>query len=183
MNATTQGLAGTKWSIDAAHSNVEFAVKHMMLATVKGRFAGVAGTVEFDGEELASARVEVAIEVASIDTRAEQRDAHLRSPDFFDAEAYPQMTFRSRGMEAAGADRYLVTGDLEIRGVSREIALTASFEGHGQDPWGGTRMAFHATGKLDRREYGLTWNQALEAGGILVGDEVKLSIDVELVQS
>ncbi|NJD09484.1 MAG: YceI family protein [Gemmatimonadetes bacterium] len=174
-------MAGTSWAIDAAHSNVEFAVKHMMLATVKGRFGKVDGTVEFAGDELTSARVGVVVDIASIDTRVEQRDAHLRSPDFFDAASHPEMRFVSRDVIAVGADSYRVTGDLTIRGVTRELVLEASFEGEGSDPWGGSRMAFHATGKLDRRDYGLTWNQALEAGGVLVGETVKLAIDVELV--
>jgi len=182
-NAVTQELAGTTWSIDAAHTNVEFGVKHMMLATVKGRFAEVAGTVEFAGDDLSTAQVRVVAEAASIDTRSGQRDAHLRSPDFFDAAAYPQLTFVSREVQPAGSDEFRVVGDLTLHGVTHELVLAARFEGEGQDPWGGTRMAFHATGKLDRRDFGLTWNQALETGGLLVGEEIKLSIDVELVQS
>lgn len=180
-SAGTQELTGQKWGIDAAHTSVEFAVKHLMLATVKGRFGQVAGSVELTGEDLASARIEVVIDVASIDTRAEQRDAHLRSPDFFDVANYPEMRFVSRRVEPRGEDGYRVTGDLTIRDVTRQLVLDATFEGRGRDPWGGTRMAFNATGKLDRRDYGLTWNQALEAGGVVVGENIKLSIDVELV--
>jgi polyisoprenoid-binding protein YceI len=183
MSAATATLAGTTWAVDAAHSNVEFAVKHMMLATVKGRFAQVAGEVTFGSDDFASAQVKVAVDVASIDTRTQQRDEHLRSPDFFDVANYPELTYEGGRVERTGEDSYRVAGDLTIRGITREVVLHATFEGQGADPWGGTRMAFHATGSLDRREFGLTWNQALETGGILVGDEVKLSIDVELVRN
>lgn len=183
MSTATVTLAGTSWSVDAAHSSLEFAVKHMMLATVKGRFAQVDGKVSFAADDLASARVEVSVDVESIDTRNRQRDDHLRSADFFDVANWPKLTFVSRRIEETGEGGYRVVGDLTMRGVTRELSLAATFEGEGQDPWGGTRMAFHATGRLDRREFGLTWNQALEAGGILVGDEVRLSIDVELVRS
>jgi len=181
MNTSTLTLAGTDWHIDAAHSNLEFAVKHMMLATVRGRFGQVEGTVRFRGDEPETAAVTVVVDVASIDTRSGQRDAHLRSADFFDEASFPQLAYVSRIIEATGEDRYRMVGDLTMRGVTREVVLDARFEGEGQDPWGGTRMAFHATGKLDRRDFGLTWNQALETGGILVGEEIRLSIDVELV--
>jgi polyisoprenoid-binding protein YceI len=154
----------------------------MMLATVRGRLGQVAGSVDFAGDELDSAQVKVTIDAAGIDTRLEQRDAHLRSPDFFDVERYPELTYVSRQVERSGGDSYRVVGDLTIRGVTREVVLDAAYQGQGQDPWGGSRMAFHATGRLDRREFGLTWNQALETGGILVGDEIRLTIDVELIQ-
>lgn len=178
---TTPSLAGTSWSIDSAHTQVEFAVKHMMLAKVRGRFAEFEGSVAFETDDIASAAIEVRIAAASIDTRVAQRDEHLRSADFFDVAQYPELRFVSRRIEARGDAEYRVVGELTIRGVTREVTLDARFEGTGTDPWGGTRIAFSASGSIDRRDYGLTWNQALEAGGILVGDEVRLSIEAELV--
>lgn len=183
MQTASLSLTGTTWNLDASHSNIEFAVKHMMLATVKGRFAEANATVMFGSDEFMSAQVNVEIDVASIDTRSEQRDGHLRSADFFDAEQFPKLTFVSRDVAVKGADEYELTGDLTIRGVTREVVLKATFEGEGQDPWGGTRMAFSATGRIDRKDFGLTWNQALETGGILVGEDIKLSIEAEFVRA
>jgi polyisoprenoid-binding protein YceI len=174
-------LAGTRWAIDSAHTQVEFAVKHMMLAKVRGRFAEFEGSVAFETDEVTSAAIEVRIAAASIDTRVAQRDEHLRSADFFDVGQYPELRFTSRRIEERGDDEYRVVGELTIRGVAREVTLDARFEGTGRDPWGGTRIAFSAAGRIDRREYGLTWNQALETGGILVGDEIRLAIEAELV--
>lgn len=175
-------MATTKWQLDPAHSNVEFAVKHLMIATVRGRFASVTGTLEVDDKNPTNAKVDVTIDVSSIDTRQEQRDTHLRSADFFDAEKHPTIHFASKRVEGDPRSEFKVIGDLTIRGVTREIALDVTAEGLGKDPWGGYRAGFSATGKIDRREFGLTWNQALEAGGIVVGDEIKLTVDAEFVQ-
>lgn len=175
-------LAGTRWSIDPAHTSVEFAIRHMKIATVKGRFAEVDATLAVAGEDLASGQVAVEIGAASIDTRSSQRDEHLRSGDFFDVAAYPRITYRSRRVEARGPSVYRITGDLTIRDVTREVVLDAEFQGSGVDPWGGTRLGFTARAKLDRRDFGLTWNAALEAGGFLVGDEVRLEIDAQFVR-
>jgi polyisoprenoid-binding protein YceI len=172
----------TTWNLDPSHSTVEFAVKHMMISTVRGRFSDLKGTVTVDEANPASAVVNAELAVASIDTRADQRDAHLRSPDFFDAGQFPTITFRSTKVERKGEDLRVV-GDLTIRGVTREVTLAVTDEGRGRDPWGGERAGFSATTKINRRDFGLTWNQALETGGVLVGDEIKISIDTEFVRA
>lgn len=172
----------TTWSIDPTHSQIGFAVRHLMISTVKGRFAGFTGTVDLDPADLTTASMQVTIDAASIDTRTADRDNHLRSADFFDVERFPALAYVSRGVERSG-DEYRVIGDLTIRDVTREVPLTVSFEGEAQDLWGSQRMAFTATGTLNRTAFGLTWNKALETGGVLVGEEVKLSIEVELVEA
>jgi polyisoprenoid-binding protein YceI len=172
----------TTWAIDAAHSHVEFAVKHLMISTVKGRFGDVEGTVTADDATFRDAAVDIRIAVASIDTRQADRDAHLRSADFFDADKFPTMTFKSTRVEPQPNDTLRIVGQLTIRGVSKQVVLTATPEGLARDPWGGERAGFSATAKINRRDFGLTWNQALEAGGFVVGDEIKISIDVELLK-
>lgn len=168
--------AGT-WNIDLAHSGIEFSVRHMMVAKVRGRFSAFEGTIVIADDPLEST-AEVTIDVASIDTRDPKRDAHLRSPDFFEAETYPQMTFRSTGLEADGDDVKL-TGDLTIKGVTRPITLAVELGGVLQDPWGLTRAGFTASGTLSRAEFGLEWNAALETGGVVIGDKVTLDLDIE----
>lgn len=167
------------YSIDAAHTTVEFAVRHMMISTVKGNFADVKGTVVVP--ESGEPKVEASIAAASIDTRNEQRDGHLRSADFFDVEKYPELRFTSTNVRRSG-DGYLLTGDLTIKGVTRPITLTVKEEGAGVDPWGNQKIALSATGKFNRGDFGLTWNAALETGGVLVSDEVRIEIDVQLVK-
>jgi polyisoprenoid-binding protein YceI len=178
--AVQQGL--TTWSIDPSHSHVEFAVRHLMISTVKGRFTGVSGTVRSDDGDPARGEVDISIDVASIDTREAQRDAHLRSADFFDADNFPTIAFKCRRIDGVSGDRFRVAGDLTIRGVTREVVLDVTSEGRGNDPWGGERAGFSATTKIKRSDFGLTWNQLLETGGVAVGDDVKISIDVELVK-
>ena len=173
--------AGTTWQIDPAHTHVEFSVKHLMIARVKGRFAGVSGTVEL-APGLTGSTVDVAIDAASIDTRDAKRDAHLRSADFFDVERFPELTFRSRRVVPTGMGEFSIVGDLTIRGVTREVTLAVADEGRNTDPWGGERAGFSATTEVDRREFGLTWNQALETGGVLVGNEIRIALEVELVK-
>ena len=170
----------TNWTIDPSHTTVEFVAKHMMITTVKGRFAEFEGTIVADEQNVADSTVEVTMQAASIDTRSEQRDGHLRSPDFLDVENYPTVTFRSTRVEGT-KDEFQLTGDLTIRGVTRPITLDVTFEGEGKDPWGGTRASFSAKGKFDRRDFGLTWNVALETGGILVSNEVKINIEAQAV--
>ena len=172
----------TTWQIDPTHTEVGFAVKHLMISTVRGRFSGVKGSVFLDTQDPSRSSAEVEIDAATIDTREDKRDGHLRSPDFFDVEKYPTITFRSRRIESLGGNRFRVTGDLTIRHVTREIVLDATEEGRARDPWGGERIGFTATGKIDRREFGLTWNQALEAGGVMVSNEIKLSIEAQAVK-
>lgn len=183
--ATTQQPQSviTQWRVDPAHTNVEFAVKHMMISTVRGRFAEVDGTVRLDTSNLVASRVEVSIKAASIDTRVADRDAHLRSADFLDVEKYPEITFRSTHLERTGSNHSSVAGDLTIHGVTRPVMLEVTEEGQGKDPWGGERAGYSATTTIDRRDYGLLWNQALEqSGGWLVGHDVKITMDVELVR-
>ena len=172
----------TTWLVDPAHSNVEFAVKHLMISTVKGRFGDVKGTVTYNEANPKQSKVEIEIGVHSIDTRAEQRDAHLRSPDFFDTEKFPTMRFVSKRIDGDPTGEFKLIGDLTIRDQTHEVVLDAEFQGRNRDPWGGERMGFEAKGKINRRDYGLHWNQALEAGGFLVGDDLKITIEVELVK-
>lgn len=172
----------TTWALDPQHTHAEFAVRHLMISTVKGRFAEVSGALQVDEADPARSSVEIELDVASIDTRVEQRDQHLRSADFFDAENHPKITFRSRRIEPTGDKRYRVVGDLTIRGTTHEIELEVSEEGRGKDPWGGERVGFSVAGRVNRGDYGLKWNQALETGGVVVGEEVKLQIDAEFVK-
>ena len=181
--ATPTTTGTTTWSVDPAHSLVEFAVKHLMISTVKGRFGDVKGTITYNEAQPAQSKVQIEIATGSIDTRAEQRDAHLRSPDFFDVERFPTMKFTSKRIEGDTKGEFKVIGDLTIRDQTREVTLDAEFQGRGKDPWGGDRMGFAAKGKVNRKEFGLNWNQALEAGGWLLGDEIKMSIEVELVKN
>ena len=172
----------TTWTIDPAHSNVEFAVKQLMISTVKGRFGDVKCTVRLDEGTPANTQVEIEISTGSVDTRSEQRDAHLRSADFFEVDRFPTMKFKSKRVQGDTTGEFKLIGDLTIRDVTREIALDAEFTGRGRDPWGGERLGFEAKGKINRKEYGLTWNLALEAGGWVVGEDIKLDIEVELVK-
>jgi polyisoprenoid-binding protein YceI len=172
----------TLWTIDPMHSQVEFAVRHLMISTVKGRFGEANGRVVAD-DDLRDAEIDVTINVVSIDTHQPDRDTHLRSADFFDVEHHPTMTFKSTRVEAQKDDTLRVIGNLTIKGISKEVVLTVTPEGRGKDPWGGERAGFTATTKINRRDFGLTWNQALETGGVVVGDEIKISIDAELVKS
>jgi len=173
----------TTWKIDPAHSLIEFAVRHLMITTVKGRFAGVEGAVQLDETDPAFADVDVRIDVATIDTREPQRDTHLRSADFFDVERFPHITFVTKRPIASRGSEFKLAGDLTVHGVTREVVLDVTEEGRGKDPWGGERLGFSATTKIKRSDFGLTWNQALEAGGVLVGDEIKISLDLELVKA
>jgi polyisoprenoid-binding protein YceI len=171
----------TTWNIDSSHAEIGFAVRHLMIATVRGRFGAVSGTVTVDETHPEKSTVDVTVDVASIDTRQEMRDNHLRSPDFFDVANHPTMHFVSKRIEGDVRGEFRLIGDLTIRGVTREVALTANLEGRTRDPWGNERAGFSVSGKINRHDFGLTWNQALESGGVMVGDEVKLTIDVELV--
>lgn len=183
MSTTLEPIAETgaqTWLIDSSHTGVEFAVKHLMISTVKGRFSEVTGTLKGDISQPETFSLEVSIATESIDTRQAQRDAHLRSPDFFDAMKWPAITFVGKTIDGDVANEFKLTGDLTIRDVTRQIVLDVTNEGSVRDPWGNSRIGFSARTKIDRRDFGLTWNQALEAGGLVVGDEIKISVDVEL---
>jgi polyisoprenoid-binding protein YceI len=171
----------TTYSIDNAHSDVSFSVRHMMFAKVRGHFTKWSANLAFDPAKPAGSSVEVSIDAASIDTREPQRDGHLRSADFLDAENFPKITFKSRKVETTGSGHYKVTGDLAIRGVTREVLLDVEEGGRGKDPWGNERVAFLAKTTINRADFGLKWNQALEAGGVLVGEKVEVEIDVQAV--
>ncbi|MFN2565827.1 MAG: YceI family protein [Gemmatimonadaceae bacterium] len=179
--ATPRGQK-TIWTVDTAHSHVGFAIKHLMIATVRGRFTQVQGTVTVDESDLTTADIDVTVATASVNTGDEKRDGHLRSPDFFDVERFPNMTFRSKRVEAASGTSVRIVGDLTIRDVTREVVLDAELLGRAKDPWGKEHAGFEATTKFNRSDYGLTWNAALETGGVLVGDEVKVTIEGELIR-
>jgi polyisoprenoid-binding protein YceI len=176
-------MSATTWKLDPAHTQVEFSVKHMMFTTVRGQFSRFEGVVELDRDDSTNSSVEVSIDTSSIDTGVEDRDAHLRSKDFFDVEAYPEIIFRSTRVEGSVSEdgTFEIVGDLTVRGVTREVTLTAEFGGTGTDPWGGTRVGFEGKTVIDRRDFGLTWNQALETGGFLVGNDIKISLQVQAV--
>ena len=185
MSTTTTATATparTTWTIDPTHTQVEFAVRHLMISTVRGRFAGVTGTVVADEGDPSTAHVDVTIDVHTIDTREAQRDAHLKSADFFDAEKFPAIRFKSRRVTDVSGDRFKLVGDLTMHGVSREVTLDVTSEGRGRDPWGGERAGYSAVAKVNRSDFGLTWNQVLETGGIAVGDEIRIALDLELVK-
>lgn len=172
-----------QWTIDPAHTQIDFSVKHMMFTKVRGQFSDFDGTLVLDRDDPAASSVSVAIDASSIDTGVSDRDDHLRSGDFFDVERHPEITFESKHVSGAleeGGELEIV-GDLTMHGVTREVTLDASFDGTGTDPWGGTRSGFAAKTRIDRRDFGLGWNQALETGGVLVGHDIEISLQVQAV--
>jgi polyisoprenoid-binding protein YceI len=175
-------MAQTQWNIDASHSNLQFSVRHLVITKVRGAFRSYRGTLELDENDgLGLAKVDVSIDAASVDTGEPKRDEHLRSSDFLDVAAHPTLRFQSRSIAREGT-QYRITGDLTIRGVTRSVVLDAEFQGRGKDPWGGQRAAFSARTSVDRRDFGLTWNQTLEAGGVLVGTTIDIEIEVQAVK-
>ena len=170
------------WQIDLAHSHINFSVRHMMISTVRGTFDSFSGTVEFDPDNPAATSVNVSIDAASINTREEKRDEHLRSGDFLDVANFPAITFVSKRVEPAGADSGKLIGDLTIHGVTREVVLDVDYHGQAKSPWGTTSAGFSASTKIKRDDFGLTWNVALETGGWLVGNDIKIEIEVEVVE-
>ena len=175
-------MANENWQVDGAHSAVNLTVRHMVISKVRGRFTRWSARLALDTADLSRSAVEVEIEAASIETGVGDRDTHLRSPDFLDAQKYPALRYRSRRVEVLSPERLRVVGDLTIRDVTREVALDVEYGGQGKDPWGQQRVAFSATGTLNRKDFGLTWNQALETGGVLVADRVDLEIELEAVR-
>jgi polyisoprenoid-binding protein YceI len=181
VDGTEVPAPGT-YALDVSHSHVGFSVRHLMVSKTKGRFTDFSGTVAI-GEDPLDSSVEVDIHVASVDTRDETRDGHLRSPDFFDADVHPAITYRSTKVTPAGKGTWTVEGDLTVRGTTRSVPLEVTFEGGAKDPSGGTRIGFSARTELDREAFGLTWNQALETGGVLVGKQVRIDIEAEAIQA
>jgi polyisoprenoid-binding protein YceI len=182
MFATTNPQTATTWAIDTAHSNVEFSVKHMMISTVKGMFQQVEGTINWDGQNFESANVEARIDSSSITTFNEMRDNHLRTNDFFNAEQWPDMTFKSTRIEPDGDSEFKLHGDLTIRGETRPVVLDAEFEGlMEKDAFGKRRAAFTAETSINRKDFGINWNGAIESGGVVVGDKVKVTLHIAAV--
>ena len=177
--STAAPTSATTWSIDPAHSEVGFTVKHLMISSVRGRFSDVKGTIVLDEQDPGRARVDVEIGVASIDTRTEQRDADLRSANFFDVDKWPTITFRSTRVEPLTGGSLRVSGDLTIRDVTKAFTFDATFDGRGPTPWGGEVIGYSADLKLSRKDFGLTYNVALETGGVLIGDEVTIHLGIE----
>ena len=176
--AATQAPVHT-WSIDPSHSLAEFSVRHMMVSTVKGRFTNLSGSITFDPANLAASAVTAVIETNSITTSDEQRDAHLRSADFFDAETFPTITFQSTRVEPVSNERVRIVGNLTIRDATHEVVLDAELNGQGTNPWGKQVVGFSAQTSINRKDFGLNWNVALEAGGVLVSDTIKIALEVE----
>jgi polyisoprenoid-binding protein YceI len=183
---TEQGMvrvpAGT-WKIDPAHSSVGFEVKHLMIATVRGRFTDFEGTLEAAEDNPSNSRAYGTVKVASIDTGEPDRDAHLRSPDFFDVERYPEMRFESTRIQHVEGGTYKIAGDLTIKDQTREIEVDATVEGAAEDPWGNERVGVSVRGTVNRTDFGLTWQKTLESGGLLVGEEVRIVIDISAVRA
>ncbi|ASK63693.1 hypothetical protein CFK37_16780 [Virgibacillus phasianinus] len=175
-------MAKVKWNVDAAHSSLEFVVKHMMISKAKGVFNDFEAEIEADPENLEDAKIEFNVDISSIDTRKKDRDDHLRSADFFDAENHPKMTFVATDIKKKSDNNYDVTGDLTIRGTKKPVTFDIDYEGTGKDPWGNEVAGFSGSTKISRKEFGLTWNAALETGGVMVGDEVKINVEIEAVK-
>ncbi|WP_284238807.1 YceI family protein [Paenibacillus glycanilyticus] len=172
-------MANSKWVVDASHSSVDFTIKHMMIAKVKGTFHKFEAEIEADPADLTSATISFKIDLSSIDTRNADRDNHLRTGDFFDIAEFPELNFQSTNIVKIDEDEYEVTGDVSLRGVTRSETFSVTFEGAGKDPWGNEKAGFSGKGSFKRSDYGLTYNAALETGGVLIGDEVKIAIEIE----
>lgn len=176
-------MSKTNWALDTAHSSVDFSIRHMMIANVKGSFNSFNATIEADPSDLTTAIFEFVIDTASVDTRNKDRDGHLVSADFFDVENYPNMTFKSTKIEKTDEGEYNVTGDLTLRGVTKPETFAVTFEGTGKDPWGNEKAGFSAAGSINRSDYGLVWNAGLETGGVLVGDKVKINLQIQAAKA
>lgn len=176
-------MTKNKWAIDPAHSSVDFSVRHMMIANVKGTFNSFNATIEADPTDLTSATIEFSVETGSVDTRNKDRDAHLVSADFFDVENHQTMTFKATSIEKTDEGEYNVSGDLTLLGVTKQETFAVNFEGQGKDPWGNEKVGFSAEGSVNRSDYGLVWNAALETGGVLVGDKVKINLQIQAAKA
>jgi len=182
---TTATLTTTKWGFDQAHSEIRFKAKHMMISTITGEFKNYDVTIETDGDkedDFTNASIHYTADVSSIDTGNEQRDGHLRTNDFFSPDQFPKISFASTGMKKKEGNKFLLTGDLTIRDVTKPISLDVEFEGKMVDPWGNTKYGFTINGKINRKEFGLSWDVVTEAGGILVGEEIKIHASVQIAK-
>ena len=175
-------MSTERWQIDSSHSGIHFAVRHLVIAKVRGQFSRWTGALEAPGGDFSRASLEVVIDASSIETGVGDRDTHLRSADFFDVERHPEITFTSTGVTPTDADRLRVDGALTIKGITREVTLDVEVLGRAKDPWGNERAAFSATTSINRQEFGLTWNQVLETGGVMVGERIDITIDIEAVR-
>ncbi|MFZ3578720.1 YceI family protein [Virgibacillus sp. DJP39] len=175
-------MAKVKWNVDAAHSSLEFVVKHMMISKAKGVFNDFDAVIEADPDNLEDATIQFTVDIASIDTRKKERDEHLRSGEFFDVENHPKMTFAATDIKKKSDSNYDVTGELTIRGTKKPVTFDVEYEGSGKDPWGQEVAGFSGSTKISRKEFGLTWNAALETGGVMIGDEVKINIEIEAIK-
>jgi polyisoprenoid-binding protein YceI len=183
LDKTSGGAMSTeRWEIDSSHSSLHFSVRHLVIAKVRGTFARWSGTVQVPDGDFSKAIVSVTIDASSINTGVDQRDTHLKSPDFFDVAQYPELRFVGRGVEPRAEAEIDVIGDLTIKGTTREVVLRVEQHGQAKDPWGNVRTAFTAKTSIDRKDFGLTWNQALETGGVMVGDRVDIEAEIEAVQ-
>lgn len=182
LAATAAAARAETWNIDPAHTTVEFSVRHMMISNVKGQFEKLSGTIAANGNDPSSVQISAVIDAASINTRVEKRDAHLKSAAFLDVDKYPTITFKSTKVEAAGSNKWKVTGDLTLHGVTKPVVLEVETTAPIKDPSGKTRAGASATTKIDRKDFGVTWNKPMETGGVLVGEDVSIAIEVEAVQ-
>lgn len=176
-------MAKNNWNVDPTHTGIHFSVRHMVVAKVRGRFSKYSVDLKLDGEDLTQSTVTATIDAASIDTGTAQRDDHLRSPDFFDAEKYPELRFQSTRIERVSDEQYRLVGNLTIRDTTREVTFDVEYGGRAKDPWGNERAGFFAKGSIDRKDFGLGWNQVLETGGVLVGDKVELELELEAIKA
>jgi len=175
-------MATTKWALDPAHSEIQFKVKHMMISTISGEFSKFGANLEMEDENLATAKVEFDADVHSINTKNEQRDGHLKGADFFDAETYPTLNFKATGLRHKSANDYVLTGDLTLKGETKPVELDVEFAGAIKDPFGHTRAGFEVNGKINRKDFGLSWSALTEAGGLVVGDEVRVNANIEFIK-
>jgi len=182
MNTLSHDVALQTYTVDPSHSRVGFTVRHMGFSKVRGHFEHFEGVVQLDPADLTSLSVEATVQAASITTADPKRDEHLRSADFFEVQAYPTLNFRSTSVDRVSGQRFALLGELTIHGVTKAVELDAEYLGEGQDPWGGTRLAFEARTTINRKDFGLTWNAVLEAGGLLVSEEVEIALEIQAVQ-
>jgi polyisoprenoid-binding protein YceI len=180
LSVSTAAINAAQWEIDKAHSSISFSVRHLVISNVKGNFGDYSGSIQFDVDKLESGMVDMTVQVTSIDTDEAKRDDHLRSADFFDVKNFPVMKFKSKAVHDITGENFKLTGDLTIRDITREVTFDCDFRGVVNDPWGNTKAGFSATAKINRQDFDVKWNQTLDAGGVVVGDEVTIAIELEL---